>query len=201
MYRAVALCALEQGIDWADERGLVRLCAALTFEFSMCDGQLAVSVDGRNVVPAIRSQAAGEGASRVATFPSIRASLVGKQRQLGGDGGVVMDGRDIGTVVFPDADVKFYLDATLEARGQRRWRELQNRGEQATLSEVIEAIARRDQEDRTRHASPLRIPEGACTIDTTNLSVDEVFQLMVDKIKFFGVSFRPLEPCQGMRCP
>jgi len=184
MYRAVALRALEQGIDWVDEPALVRLCTPLTFEFSLCDGQLSVYVDGRDVVQAVRSRAVGEGASRVATFPRIRAILVGKQRQLGCAGGVVMDGRDIGTVVFPDADVKFYLDATAEARGRRRWLELQERGEVTTLSEVIEAINRRDQEDRTRHASPLRVPEGAYSLDTTNLSVDEVFQLMVDKIKF-----------------
>jgi cytidylate kinase len=112
-----------------------------------------------------------------------------------------MDGRDIGTVVFPDADVKFYLDATPEARGQRRWRELQERGEQTTLSQVIAAIRHRDQEDRTRQASPLRVPEGACSIETTNLSVDEVFQLMVDKIKFFGVSFRPRDPRLGTGRP
>jgi cytidylate kinase len=112
-----------------------------------------------------------------------------------------MDGRDIGTVVFPNADIKFYLDATPEARGRRRWLELQDRGEGATLSEVIAAISRRDAEDRTRSASPLRVPAGACAIDTTNLSIDGVFELMVDKIKSFGVSFRPLDPRQGTRCP
>jgi CMP/dCMP kinase len=201
MYRAVALRAAEEGIPWTDEAELVRLCARLTFGFSSCDGQFAVHVDGRNVTEAIRSQAVGEGASLVASFPRIRAILVGKQRQLGCTGGIVMDGRDIGTAVFPEADVKFYLDATPEVRGRRRWLELQQRGERTTLSEVIDAIGRRDQEDRTRQASPLRVPEGACSIDTTNLSVDDVFELMVDKIKFFGVSFRPLEPRQGTRCP
>jgi cytidylate kinase len=112
-----------------------------------------------------------------------------------------MDGRDIGTVVFPEADVKFYLDAAPEVRGRRRWQELQERGEQTTLAEVIAAIGRRDQEDRTRRASPLQVPRGACYIDTTNLSVDDAFELMVDKMKFFGVSFRPLDPHQGTRCP
>ena len=201
MYRAVALRAAEEGIPWTDEPELVRLCARLTFGFSRCDGQFAVRVDGRDVTQAIRGQAVGEGASLVATFPRVRAILVGKQRQLGCTGGIVMDGRDIGSVVFPEADVKFYLDATPEARGRRRWLELQERGERATLSEVIDAISRRDREDRTRNASPLRVPKGACSIDTTNLSVDEVFELMVDKIKFFGVSFRPLDPRQGTRCP
>jgi cytidylate kinase len=112
----------------------------------------------------------------VATLQSIRAILVAKQRELGYAGGIVMDGRDIGTVVFPDAEVKFYLDATPEARGRRRWLELQQRGEERPLREVIEAIRRRDHEDQTRAASPLRIPEGAYYIDTTNLSVDDVFE-------------------------
>jgi CMP/dCMP kinase len=201
MYRAVALCAAERGIPWTDEPALVQLCAPLTFEFPFCGGQAAVHVDGRNVTQAIRSQAVGEGASLVATHPRLRAILVDKQRQLGCAGGIVMDGRDIGTVVFPEADVKFYLDATPEARGWRRWLELQERGERTTLAEVIDAIGRRDQEDRTRQASPLRVPKGACSIDTTNLSVDDVFELMVDKIKFFGVSFRTLDPGQGTRCP
>jgi cytidylate kinase len=201
MYRAVALCAAEQGIAWSDEAALAHLSAQLTFEFPVCDGQLAVHVDGRNVTQAIRSQTVSEGASRVATVPSIRAILVAKQRELGCAGGIVMDGRDIGTAVFPEADVKFYLDATPEARGRRRWLELQERGERATLAEVIEAISRRDREDRAREASPLRVPEGAYYIDTTNLSIDDVFELMVDKVKFFGVSFRSPDSRQGTRCP
>jgi CMP/dCMP kinase len=200
MYRAVALCAAERGISWTDELALVQLCAQLTFEFSLCEGRLGVYVGGHDVTQAIRSQAVGEGASRVATLQSIRAILVRKQRELGCSGGVVMDGRDIGTVVFPEADVKFYLDATPEARGRRRWLELQERGEQALLRDVIDAIQRRDQEDRSREASPLRVPEGAYYIDTTNLSIDEVFELMVDKVKFFGVSFRSPIRRQGTRC-
>jgi small subunit ribosomal protein S1 len=201
MYRAVALCAAEQGISWTDEPALLQLCAQLTFEFRFSEGELLVLVDGRDVTPAIRSQMVGEGASRVAMFESLRAILVRKQRELGCAGGIVMDGRDIGTVVFPDADVKFYLDATPEVRGRRRWLELQERGERASLLEVVEAIHRRDHEDRTRQASPLRVPEGAHYIDTTNLSVDGVFELMVDKIKFFGVSFRSPDSRPGMRCP
>ena len=201
MYRAVALCAAERGVPWTDEAALVHLCTALLFKFSICAGQVQVHVDGRDVTQAIRRPAIGEAASRVAMLQSVRALLVHKQRQLGCAGGVVMDGRDIGTVVFPDADGKFYLDATPEARGQRRWQELQMRGEQASLPEVIDALRRRDHDDRTRAASPLRVPEGAYYIDTTNLSVDEVFELMVDRIKFFGISFRTPNPRQGTRCP
>jgi cytidylate kinase len=201
MYRAVALCAIEQGIPWTDASTLVQRCAQLRFEFPLCEGQLAVRVDGRDVTRAIRGQAVGEAASQVATLQSIRAILVAKQRELGAAGGLVMDGRDIGTVVFPNAEVKFYLDATPEARGRRRWLELQQRGEERPLREVVEAIRRRDHEDQTREASPLRIPDGAYYIDSTNLSVDDVFELMVDKVKFFGISFRSPDRCQGTRCP
>jgi cytidylate kinase len=201
MYRAVALCAAEREISWNDEAALVRLCTQLTFEFALREEQFTVQVNGRDVTKAIRRQAIGEGASQVATLRSVREILVQTQRQMAGAGGMVMDGRDIGTVVFPDADLKFYLDATPEARGRRRWLELQQRGEEASLPEVIAAIHRRDHEDRSRETSPLRVPEGAYYIDTTNLSVDDVFELMVDKVKFFGVSFRSPDPGQGTRCP
>jgi cytidylate kinase len=201
MYRAVALYAIEQGIPWTDASTLVQQCAQLSFEFLLSEGQLTVRVNGRDVTQAIRSQAVGAAASQVATLHSIRAILVAKQRELGYTGGIVMDGRDIGTVVFPDAEVKFYLDATPEARGRRRWLDLQQRGEERPLGEVIEAIRRRDHEDQTREASPLRIPDGAYYIDTTNLAVDDVFELMVDKVKFFGISFRSPDRRQGTRCP
>ena len=201
MYRAVALCAIEQGIPWTDETALVRQCTQLTFEFLLGEEQLTVQVNGRDVTQAIRSQTVGATASRVATLHSIRAILVEKQRELGYAGGIVMDGRDIGSVVFPDAEVKFYLDATPEARGRRRWLELQQRGEQWSLRAVIEAICRRDCEDQARETSPLRIPDGAYYIDTTNLSIDDVFELMIDKVKLFGVSFRSSDLRQGMGCP
>jgi cytidylate kinase len=137
----------------------------------------------------------------VATLSGLRQVLVDRQRALGEAGGVVMDGRDIGTVVFPGAEVKFYLDASLETRARRRWLELQQRGEETTLPKVIEAVRRRDHDDRTRAVSPLRIPDGAYYIDTTNLSIDDVLTLMVDKVKFFGIPFRPPHPRPGMGCP
>jgi len=201
MYRAVALCAAERGISWTDEGALIRLCAQLAFAFAIREGQLVVCVDGRNVTQAIRGQGLSEGASQVARLQGLRAILVRKQQELGCAGGMVMDGRDIGTVVFPGAEVKFYLDATPETRGRRRWLELQQRGEPASLSEVIEAIRRRDQDDRSRNASPLRVGEDAYYIDTTNLSIDDVFERMVDKVKSFGLSFRSPDCRQGMGCP
>ncbi|MBI3326022.1 MAG: (d)CMP kinase [Nitrospinae bacterium] len=200
MYRAAALLAREQGISWTDEAALTCLCTHLVFAFCMTEGQPVIHVNGRDVTHMLRAQSIGEGASRLGTLQGVREVLVRKQRELGPDGGIVMEGRDIGTVVFPDADVKFYLDAQPEARGQRRWHELQRRGEPIPLAEVIAELRQRDHDDRTRAVSPLRIPAGASYIDTSNLSIDEVFALMVDKIKPFSISFHTPDPCQGTRC-
>lgn len=201
MYRALALRAAELGMGYNDEAALADLCAQMIFEFCVEDGRASIITDGRDVTQLIRSSEVGEGASRIATQLSVREILVEKQRELASSGSVVMDGRDIGIVVFPNAAVKFYLDGALETRAQRRWLELQQRGEQASLSEVMEAIRRRDQEDQDRKVSPLQRSPDASYIDTTNLSIDDVFELMVDKVKFFGVSFRSPDPRQGTRCP
>jgi CMP/dCMP kinase len=201
MYRALALWAAECGIAWDDEAALARIGAQLTFEFCLHEGRLVVRVNGRDVTLLIRRSEIGEGASRIATHQGVREILVEKQRQLAQDGGVVMDGRDIGTVVFPNAEVKFYLDGSPEARARRRWLELQQRGEQTSFAVVLESMSRRDREDQTREASPLRVPHDASYIDTTNLSIDAVFDLMVDRVKFSGVSFHSPDPRQELRCP
>ncbi len=200
MYRAAALYAHQQGISWTDEPALTCLCNQLVFEFSLQGGRSIVHVNGQNVTHMIRTQAMGEGASRVGTLGGVREVLIRKQRELGSTGGIVMEGRDIGTAVFPDADIKFYLDAIPQVRAQRRRLELQGRGEHISLAEVMAEIRRRDHEDRTRAASPLRVPEGAYCIDTTNLSIDEVFDLMVDRIKLFGVSSHDPDSPRGTRC-
>jgi cytidylate kinase len=161
----------------------------LRFEFTLGERGSLIAVDGREVTQAIYTRSIGMGASQIATLRGVREVLVNKQRVLAQGRGIVMDGRDIGTVVFPQADVKFYLDAAPEVRGERRWRELQAQGERVSLAEVIAEIRRRDHEDRTREVSPLRVPEGAYCIDTTHLSIDEVFASMVDKINFSGISF------------
>ncbi len=189
MYRALAFCAQKRGISWADEQALVRLGMALRFDFTLGERGSLIAVDGRDMTQAIYTRSIGLGASQVATLGGVREVLVHKQRTLAQGRGIVMDGRDIGTVVFPQADVKFYLDASPEVRGERRWRELQAQGERVSLDEVIAEIRRRDHEDRTREVSPLRVPEGAYCIDTTHLSIDEVFAVMVDNIHFSGISF------------
>jgi cytidylate kinase len=198
MYRVVAWWAQDQGIAWTNEAALTCLCMGLTFAFSLTEGQSVIAVNGRDVSSLIRTQRVSMGASQVARLKGVRQVLVRKQQELGAAGGVVMEGRDIGTVVFPHADVKFYLDATPEVRGYRRWVELQGRGGQESLAEVLADVQRRDHDDRTREVSPLRVPEGAHYIDTTNLSVDEVFTLMVDTIEAFSISSRgPAQAGEG----
>ena len=174
MYRAVALCAIEQGIPWTDASTLVQRCAQLRFEFLLCEGQLAVRVDGRDVTRAIRSQAVGEAASQVATLQSIRAILVAKQRELGAAGGLVMDGRDIGTVVLPEADLKIFMRASAEERARRRYNEAVAQGKPAQLNEILAAILERDKQDQEKPISPMVPAPDAIIIDTDNLSIDDV---------------------------
>src|SRR5206468_6074102 len=145
------------------------------------DANQAVFVDGRDVTAAIRGQQIGEWASRVSTQAEVRDRMVAAQRQIAREGGAVLEGRDIGTVVFPDADLKFYLDASDEERGLRRYRQLRSRGEPAVLAEIVAEIEERDRRDRSRAHSPLRCAPDAERIDTTWLSMEEVVALLLGR--------------------
>jgi CMP/dCMP kinase len=176
MYRAVAVLAAERGIGLDDDAALGRFVAGLSFELR--DGGTALTVDGRDVSAAIRRPDAGELASRVSTRPVVRERLVALQRALGTAGGVVMEGRDIGTVVFPDAPVKLYLTAAPAERARRRALELRTRGEQVDEAALADELAARDRRDSGRANSPLRPATDAQIIDTTHLPFDEVVDLM-----------------------
>jgi CMP/dCMP kinase len=181
MYRAVAVLAAERGIGLDDDAALGRFVAELSFELR--DGGTALAVDGRDVSAAIRRPDAGELASRVSTRPVVRERLVALQRALGAAGGVVMEGRDIGTVVFPDAPVKLYLTAAPAERARRRAMELRTRGEQADEAALAEDLAARDRRDSGRANSPLRPAADAQIIDTTHLAFDEVVELMEEAVR------------------
>ncbi|MEZ4237788.1 MAG: (d)CMP kinase [Myxococcota bacterium] len=174
MYRAVALLARRQGVDWDDEPRLTALAEGLRFSFRWDGDQLGVEVDGEDLTHAIRADDIGRGASRVSRHPGVRGALLGRQRDLAADGGVVMDGRDIGTVVLPDADLKVFLDAALDERARRRYEELLGRGEPTTLEAVRSALAERDRQDRERATAPLRPAADAVRIDSTASTIDEV---------------------------
>ncbi len=175
MYRAVGLAARERGVDFGDPAALGALAGDITLELREGAEGPRVLLDGRDVTDAIRTAAAGEWASRVAAVDAVRARLVNRQRALAGGGGVVMDGRDIGTAVFPDAEYKFFLTASSEERARRRAQDLAvSGGSSEGLESIRAALAERDRRDEGRAHSPLRPAAEAIVIDTTALTCDEV---------------------------
>jgi cytidylate kinase len=173
MYRVVGLAARERGVDPADAAALGALVDGIDFGVRDEPGGQRILLGGRDVTEAIREPAIGEWASRVAAVGAVRDRLVARQRACGAGGGVVMDGRDIGTVVFPDADCKFFLTASVEERARRREGDAAGGGapdREATRA----AIEERDRRDRQRERSPLRPAPDAMVVDTTDLSPDEV---------------------------
>ncbi|MBU6162115.1 MAG: (d)CMP kinase [Myxococcales bacterium] len=171
LYRCVALAAIRGNLDLSDGTKLGQVAAAIRVRFRFQGGRNRVFLDGEDVTDAIRTAEAGVGASRVAAHPAVREALLSVQRQLGLATNSVMEGRDIGTVVFPDADYKIYLTASLEERARRRWSEF---GLELPLYEVKRQIQERDERDMNRAVAPLLQAEDATLVDTTGLSLDEV---------------------------
>lgn len=171
MYRAVAWKALQDGIDLTDEAGVAALGRRAEFDLE----QGRVVVDGHDVAKAIRTPEMDVAATTVARHPAVREALVDRQRQMGASRGIVMEGRDIGTVVFPDADVKIYLDASPEERARRRAADPAHAASQGTrLTDVATALAERDRSDSTRAVSPLTQATDAVVIDTTGVPIEDV---------------------------
>jgi len=179
MYRAVGVIARRQGVAVDDGEALAALTRTLRFAFPIVDDTLRTVVDGEDLSVAIRTPQASMDASAVSRHPGVRRALVELQRSLATRGGVVMEGRDIGTVVLPDAELKVFLDADPRIRGERRLAELRARGEDADLDQVVADIEARDHQDRTRADSPLRQAAGAVRVDTTRLGIDQVVDRLV----------------------
>ncbi|MEK6598992.1 MAG: (d)CMP kinase [Deltaproteobacteria bacterium] len=179
MYRAVAVKVHEEGIDIEDEDKLKKLCSRIRLHFE--DNK--IFVDGRDYSNEIRKTSAGPLSSKVSTKKTVREAMVRLQRSMAENSSVVMEGRDIGTVVFPDADVKFYLDASAEIRGKRRYLELKEKGSDVSLGEVIEEVKARDKRDSTRALSPLKKADDAIHIDTSNMEIEDVVKKMVEEIE------------------
>jgi cytidylate kinase len=190
-YRVVALRAQEQGITPEMTEELGRLCAEITITFKDTKKGQRVYSDGRDVTEAIRTQEISALASRISQERVVREALVALQRSLGGPG-VVAEGRDMGLVVFPEADIKFYLDATPQERGTRRYKEFLHRGIPAVRSNVIEDIKKRDQEDQTREVDPLQRAPDAISIDSTALTPAEVVERMCVEIERLKQSRRQI---------
>ncbi len=182
MYRGVAVCAASQGVPWTDERALAGLASNLRFGFGWDGDNLTVEIDGEDVTKSIRSEEAGKGASQVSALVGVRQALLGLQRSLAEQGGVVMDGRDIGTVVFPDAEVKVYLDADLDERARRRHDEIVRRGDVVSFERVKQDLAERDNRDLTRKNAPLMVADDAVVLDTTSLTIRQVVERVLSLI-------------------
>jgi len=174
MYRVIGVLAAERHVDLTDSAALAVLCDATEMEFVEQDGRIRTRAAGRDLTDAIRTPDASQLASKVSAVPAVREHLVAKQRAMGAGGNVVMEGRDIGTVVFPDAGVKIFLEASARERARRRAAELQARGLPADVAAIAADIAERDARDRGRAHSPLRPAADAVVIDTTHTPIDEV---------------------------
>jgi cytidylate kinase len=181
MYRAVAVAARAAGIGDGDaetERKLDALLASARIDFS--DGR--IMLDGRDISAEIGSPEISESASRLSTLGVVRARMRDLQRAAGAHGAVVMEGRDIGTAVFPDAEFKFFLDAGAEVRADRRWRELDAHGVAITRAEVLAQLHERDRRDRGRELAPLKPAPDAIVVDASGMSVEEVVTLMAQRV-------------------
>ncbi|HTV05850.1 MAG TPA: (d)CMP kinase [Acidobacteriaceae bacterium] len=195
MYRAFALKALERGVNVDDAAALERLAAETSIKLEAGDGGNRVLLDGGDVTGRIRTAEVTQGASRVSVHPAVRAWMVGLQRAMGKGARVVMEGRDIGTVVFPHADLKFFLDASPEARSQRRYEQTEPVAERdgasgdgrardaAKAARIAKELRERDARDRNRAESPLRAAEDAIVIDSTNMSLNEVLRSIEDQVE------------------
>jgi len=178
MFRSVALMAHRAGIDPQDESALERLCAGLDISFDRSCGGCRVLVNGEDVSAEIRTPEISLLTSIVSTKKVVRGCMMRLQRSMGERGGVVLEGRDIGTVVFPHAQVKFFLSASVDERGRRRFEELRARGEDVTLAQTIAEVEQRDRQDLEREHAPLRRAEDAVEIDSTTLTLQEVLTRM-----------------------
>lgn len=182
IYRVLALAALKSAVDLDDESGLAALARGLDVRFLPVDGAVRVLLGGEDVSASIRTQAVAEAASRVAVFPAVRAALLQLQREFAQDSGLIADGRDMGTVVFPAAAAKLFLDASVEARAKRRYKQLQSQGIDGNFAQILAEVKARDERDRNRAVAPLKPAEDALVLDSTALSIDEVVKQALDYI-------------------
>lgn len=178
MYRAVALIARRRGVSWDDNEGLGKIARELNFEFIRIGDKQHLHVDGEDVEDQIRSVEFGQGASIIAVQPALINSLLEQQKKFGAQGGLVMEGRNIGTAVFPNADLKIYLTATPEERARRRQLQLREKGEEIALEILIADIKDRDKRDMNREISPLKKAADATEVVTDNTALEQVVDLL-----------------------
>jgi len=190
MYRLVGLAAQRHGVDPADEDTIVTLAAHLDvrFEANKPGEPARIYLEAEDVTDLVRTEEAGNLASRVAVIPAVRVALLGRQRAFCGPPGLVADGRDMGTVVFPDAVLKIFLTASAEVRAQRRYKQLNDKGLNVNLDALFQEIQARDQRDMERTVSPLKPADDAVIIDTSNIGIDEVLQQVCELCRSKGLA-------------
>ncbi len=180
MYRAIALSCIRHGIDVKDEENVVKACEKAKVTIKYIDGSQKIFLDDEDVTSTIRTEEVGNGASAVSVFGGVRRRLVKMQQELAKNANVVMDGRDIGTVVLPDAELKVFLTASVEERAKRRVNEMAEKGVTVDFEKTKAEIAERDERDTTRKESPLKQAEDAIFLDTTSMSIDEVKNKIIE---------------------
>ena len=183
MYRAMGLKALKAGVDVADEAGMSKVARDTEIDVETLASGTRVLLDGTDVTDDLRSPEVSTAASEVAALGPVRERMVEIQRRIGEEGGIVAEGRDIGSVVFPDAEVKIYLDADLRTRALRRKKELNGKGTRVELAKVERDIRSRDKSDSNRQHSPLVVPEGATIVDTTHLTIEEQIDEVLREVR------------------
>ncbi|MER3524014.1 MAG: (d)CMP kinase [Ignavibacteria bacterium] len=181
MYRALTLKILRSGLDGFYSKKIGAIAETTRIELVPANGSLKVLLDGEDVTEQIRSPEVTIAVSSVSTLRDVRQAMVREQRRLGKDGGVVLEGRDLGTVVFPDADVKIFMVASIEARARRRQQELLEKGIRTDLETLMNEIRERDEKDYSRDESPLRKADDAIVLDTSDLTIDEQVEFVVRK--------------------
>jgi CMP/dCMP kinase len=182
LYRALAYKTLKLKISLDDVSALADLCSNTTVVLKNINGQMKVYVDGENVEEKIRTEEVGLAASNISAFAVVRERLLNLQREAGAEGGIVAEGRDMGSVVFPHADYKYYLDANLEERIKRRYKELLEKSASVEYKSIQKDMFARDKQDKQREIAPLKAPDDAIIIDSDNLSVPEVVEKIISYI-------------------
>ncbi|WGE90022.1 (d)CMP kinase [Actinobacillus arthritidis] len=185
IYRITALATIKLGVALDDEAKLADVGRHLDVKFVPENGEINVILNGENVGDQIRTAEAGQNASKVAVFPKVREALLQRQRDFSSSKGLIADGRDMGTVVFPDAQVKLFLDASAEERTKRRVKQLQDKGFNANFDEILAEIKERDFRDRNRAVAPLVPAKDALLLDSTNMSIEEVIAQALEHVAKF----------------
>jgi cytidylate kinase len=183
LYRLTALAAQIHGVDMADDDGLATLAKYLDVQFMPNDDGVRIVLEGQDVTGDIRTEQVASGASKVAKIPSVRAALLSRQHDFAEAPGLVADGRDMGTVVFTQAPVKIYLTASAEERAKRRFLQLQEKGVDSDIAQILEDIKQRDERDMNREVAPLKPAQDALIVESTNMSIEQVLDIVITELE------------------